>query len=272
MRIIVILTMISLLWLIPAYSQYPSPTKGIEVENPQPQAENHDQKPQNYKSGTDELPFVIKLIDTPESKQSAEQTAKYQNIESSNSHTLIVVTAIIAFVAILQWIVMIYQTHQLKRSVDVLASSERAVLHVVACNSDLRELKTYHSAKYRIQNYGRTYAIVKEISHCLTWAKELPIIPIYNPSNLILEEPMISAGIPTKEITCKASDSFMKSVEENVATFVKGDSAAWFYGRVVYHDIFGYRHEHRFIQEYNIATNKLTPYYGTAYKQYNTNT
>ena len=45
-------------------------------------------KKENYKSdrnkyGTDEFPIVIKVKDTPESQKSAEQTANYQDKEST---------------------------------------------------------------------------------------------------------------------------------------------------------------------------------------------
>jgi len=139
-------------------------------------------------------------------------------------------------------------------------------LHIIVCESNIRDLSERYFVKYKIRNYGKTPAIIKEISHCLTWAKTLPRMPAYIPADFVLEEQMISANDSAGVITCESNESFMKSIE----SFNKGESSSWFYGRVVYDDIFGNRHEHCFVWWHDISTKGFRPDYKE--NEYNKNT
>ncbi len=182
------------------------------------------------------------------------------------TYWLMFFTGLLVFFNILLWLSTKKSANAAKKSADVLAASERAVLHIIVCESNIRELSEKYFIKYEIRNYGKTPAIVKEISHCLTWAKTLPDIPVYTPIKFVLREQMISANDSAEGITCESSESFVKSVE----AFNRGESSAWFYGCVAYDDIFGNRHEHRFVWRYDISTKGFRPDYKE--NKYNKNT
>jgi hypothetical protein len=175
-----------------------------------------------------------------------------------------------------------------KESADVLVSSERAYLYIVfPYIENLRELekpidqvintKNFNMTddsivdqpkiKYSIRNYGKSPGIVKEISHSLIWNKKLPNSPIYNPIETVFEEYMIASNEQGETITCNPNILLRT---RDVKEIIDGKSFFWFYGRVMYDDILGKGHEHRFVWLYIHSKKQLRPYYEI--KEYNKNT
>jgi hypothetical protein len=168
------------------------------------------------------------------------------------------------------------QLRELKRSVDILAQSERAVLHTVVDKDNFRDLmkgsilydnspgmadgaiSTKGTVTYRIKNYGKTPAVIKEISHFLTCDTALPSDATYTPSDIIQRSPMLSAGNATEEIVCQFGNLLKKRDTDEV---LRGQKSIWFYGRVIYDDIFGVEHEHRFVWRYHGGTKGFRPDY-----------
>jgi hypothetical protein len=160
------------------------------------------------------------------------------------------------------------QNRQLKRSVDLLAQSERAQMFMIVTGSDLTQLTRGveglpDSAKiddgvvdagayvlFCFKNYGKTPAIVKEMSFRLVFFERLPDEPIYIPSDIILLENMISTGNITGGHECKLET---KITLGQARTIIRAQSYVWFYGHIIYDDIFGKEHEHAFIWRYGGA-------------------
>ncbi|MGD0021800.1 MAG: hypothetical protein ABSC54_05800, partial [Smithellaceae bacterium] len=88
---------------ISVYSQESLQKSG---QTPLQQTKKINYKSSENKYGSDKSPIIIKIKDTPESKKSAEQTANYQEKETTNNRHLIWITGIVACAAILQWIIM----------------------------------------------------------------------------------------------------------------------------------------------------------------------
>lgn len=265
------------------YSQEPPPpaAQGQPRESPPKRSTTSNIKANNNDNATqNRMPKIVPKIHADSSNASpknayeknSERRAGTTKDDPITTYTLLLMifTGLLVVCNIFLWLSTKKSADAAKKSADVLASSERAFLHIVVYDDNIRELTNKHFVKYQIRNYGKTPAIVKEISHCIKWDKTLPNAQVYNPSGLVLKEHMISAKDSTDDITCEFRDSvdFMKSVE----AFNKGESSAWFYGRVVYDDIFGNRHEHRFVWRHNTITKGLLPCHGVEYSEYNKNT
>lgn len=275
------------MWPAYAQSQEPHPNEGKHIKPPQAKAKSVYQESKEDKRGTDTSPIVIKMLDTPQSEARAEDAAKHQNEEAANSSRLVWITGILALAAILQWFVMIWQARQLKRSVDLQANSERAFLYTMVPNSNetlekpgqqvTNSLKVKSIGdddivdqpriNYWIRNYGKSPAVVKEISHSLVWCYDLPNIPNYKPTEFVLDEQMIAASDSTKQISCNPAEILMAKATKDI---IAGKSFFWFYGRVIYDDIFGKGHEHCFVWKYINSKKQFRPYYEN--KEYNKNT
>ena len=162
---------------------------------------------------------------------------------------------------------------------------ERAIIHSVVDQDNLRDLLKFSrfypnspsldegivnvNAKviYRYKNYGRTPGVIKEISHHLLIANILPTKPTYSALDTIFRSNMISPGNDTEQFECKLVDHpKMKTTNE----IVRGQNSIWFYGRIIYNDIFGGEHEHRFCWYYHGGSYGFRPYYKNS--EYNKNT
>jgi hypothetical protein len=170
------------------------------------------------------------------------------------------------------------QSRQLKRSVDLLAKAERSQMFVVVHSEHLRMLISTaerHAEQgpdeegviyadvadvtYSFKNYGKTPAIVREISARLVYGAKPPEEPTYIPTDQVLQEHMIASGDSTAIITplddvrphrCQMDEGL--TIQEANAV-VRAQSYIWFYGRVLYQDIFGQEREHRFLWRYGGA-------------------
>jgi hypothetical protein len=97
------------------------------------------------------------------------------------------------------------------------------------------------------KNYGKTPAIVKEIDLRLAYFENLPSEPLYIARDTVLSEFMIEDGAETDVQSCELENRLTREQANRV---VRAQSYIWFYGRVVYDDVFGIEHEHRFLWRY----------------------
>ena len=154
-----------------------------------------------------------------------------------------------------------------KRSADALVVAEQAQLLTVFGVSDvahvLSELGAYVPAtpdaappkervyvQYVLKNYGRTPAVLKEISHELRHLARLPDELKYVPIPAMPKEVAIVAGASSESLQCNLA---IPLTVEATASIRTGDSFLWLYGRVVYDDAFGREREHRFLYRYRIG-------------------
>jgi hypothetical protein len=170
-----------------------------------------------------------------------------------------------------------------KRSADALMIAEQAHLLAVFGVSNiahvLSDLAAYVPSadenaappkervfvQYSLKNYGRTPAILKEISHELVHWNKLPEELKYFAVPAMPKELAIGAGGGTESLQCTLA---LPLTVEAATSIGRGDTFLWFYGHVVYEDAFGREREHRFLYRYRIGPG-FQPYY---FKDYNRST
>lgn len=122
--------------------------------------------------------------------------------------------------------------------------------------------------KFVCKNYGKSTAILKEISHDLRYWKELPPLLRYAPSPDMPKERAIVAGASGEPIQC----TLAVPVTSEIASSIRSrESFLWVYGRVLYDDAFGREREHRFLSRYQVGYG-FQPYQQAEYETYNKNT
>lgn len=159
-----------------------------------------------------------------------------------------------------------------KESADALAQSERAHFFVIIKEQTIEGLivpirRFIETSEQKdgteiigceqttkvhcvFKNYGKTPAIVKEISLRLAYFENLPSEPVYVARDTVLSEFMVAAGDETDVQPCELETRLTRHQANRV---VHAYSYIWFYGRIVYDDIFGKEHEHRFLWRYGGA-------------------
>lgn len=154
-----------------------------------------------------------------------------------------------------------------KRSADALVVAEQAQLlavfgatnaaHVLtelgAHDPSTPEVPTHKErvyVQYVLKNYGRTPAVLKEISHDLRQWARLPDERKYFSIPAMPKEVAIVAGASSETLQCNLA---VPLTVEAAASIRTGDSFLWLYGHVVYDDAFGREREHRFLFRYRIG-------------------
>ena len=193
-------------------------------------------------------------------------------------------TFIIGIFTITLWLTSRKQWQEMKRGTEASAQSERAVMYSIIDKNTIEvvmrgSIMFDNSPSmgdgsvpkciigYRFKNYGKTPAIVKEISASVVCAPTLPDNPNYVPVDIILRSQAISPGNDTDEFQCTSIEHFKKRETDAV---LRGQNSIWFYGRVVYDDIFGNEHEHRWLWRYHGGTKGFRPDFDS--DTYNKNT
>jgi hypothetical protein len=161
-----------------------------------------------------------------------------------------------------------------RRSADALVAAERAqLLSIVEVSniphilSELGRSERSESTgaatsekpvvQYAFKNYGKTPAILKDISHDLRHWKEPPEVLRYAPLSTPPKERAVMAGGSTEPLQCLL---VVPLSAEAAASIRAGDSFFWLYGRVLYDDAFGKEREHRFLYRYRTGYG-FQPYY-----------
>jgi hypothetical protein len=167
-----------------------------------------------------------------------------------------------------------------RRSADALVVAEQAQLLAVFGASNIAHVLTELGARepsgdeapkervfvqYVLKNYGRTPAVLKEISHELQHWRSLPEELKYFPIPAMPKEVAVVAGASSESLQCTLS---VPLTVEAATSIRRSDSYLWFYGRVVYEDAFAREREHRFLYRYRIGPG-FQPYH---YKDYNKST
>jgi hypothetical protein len=101
--------------------------------------------------------------------------------------------------------------------------------------------------EFCFKNYGKTPAIVKEIAHDIILRREFPDEIDYIPVDLVPTERIIPTDNETEKWKCLRTDFQVGDARDVIRAY----RSFWFYGRVLYDDVFGIEHEHRFIYRYN---------------------
>lgn len=115
------------------------------------------------------------------------------------------------------------------------------------------------SVEFSFENQGRTPAIIREISAEVHHWDVLPgEPPVYESAlGLLPTNRYLASG----KVTDQRSISIQTSITYAACNaLIRGDSFIWFFGRIVYDDVFGDPHEHAFIWRYGLGF--FLPYYG----------
>jgi len=138
---------------------------------------------------------------------------------------------------------------------DVVTVMEKALTFAFASDAD--NLPPFgFKISYAFQNYGRTPAIIREISHGACIAPDLPIERTYShvihlPSHLLASNKE-TAAIKVDDVP-KITGAIAKSIDDTENTF-------WFYGTVTYDDMFGWRRTFNFVWHYGAVSEGFTLY------------
>jgi hypothetical protein len=73
-------------------------------------------------------PLAVTLVESPATKSEAAQATRTAEMEAATNRYLFYVTSVLAVAAVLQWLVMLWQTLQIRKSVD-LANKEFIAAH-----------------------------------------------------------------------------------------------------------------------------------------------
>jgi len=178
------------------------------------------------------------------------------------------------------WSVANAAANAAKRSADALVAAEQSQLlaiceitnitHILGERHDAPgsgEVPTGERAlvQYVLKNYGKTPAVLKEISHDLQHWSNPPDELRYLPIRTMPKERAVVAGGSSEPLQCILVAPLTDAAAATIRT---GDSFLWLYGRVVYDDAFGREREHRFLYRYRMGYG-FQPHY---YKDYNTTT
>jgi hypothetical protein len=115
------------------------------------------------------------------------------------------------------------------------------------------------------KNYGKSMAIIREISRELEHRKSPPASLRYVPMPNLPRERAVLAGATSEPVECIMAAPLTAA---EITSVRAGDSFLWLCGRVLYDDAFGREREHRFLYRYRVGYG-FQPYY---YKDYHKNT
>jgi hypothetical protein len=163
-----------------------------------------------------------------------------------------------------------------KESADALVSAERSHVFIYPTESFSAHLTKASMSpiasegtlsprpvvNYMLKNLGKTPAILKEVRCRFVHLRELPPVPDYAAVSTakIAKHVLASDGV-TDTQSCRLEDDL--SVHESRK--IGAESALWFYGLIVWSDIFGIDHERGFLWTY--AGDGFRPDYREAYNK-----
>jgi len=160
-------TIIVLSFVMTTYAQLegPPPSLGPKRNPPQAQTTDKHQKPESDKRGTEEMPFVIKIISTPKSQAEIDQKRQEHKEKASQNWWLVRFTGLLFAATVLLAIFAFWQGYQMRRSVNSLITSERANLFVRVQHPvrDGHYIVTQF-AEFTVINVGRTPAILTSVN------------------------------------------------------------------------------------------------------------
>ena len=231
-----------------AFSQQPPPAKGKSGQPQQPSAT--DQR------GTQQAPFVVKVLPTPKTNEEAAQEAKERNEKEALDRRITDATdniayfsKILAAVAVLQFLALIFQAWILRRTVNTSRASERAYVTMShEAPGVVFETEGLFYLTIKIKNYGRTPAKVTDAllkPVILPPGEKLPPRPNYIRDRENLESPKAFLVRDDYFIVVEYFDT-----KEQILAIQKGTAILYLIGYVDYVDAFDKRHRGGYARKY----------------------
>jgi hypothetical protein len=136
---------------------------------------------------------------------------------------------------------------------DTADSIRAAAKHANSTEKDGDALDSSVGLYYGLKNYGKTPAIIKEISQQLVLAPQLAKEREYSPKTPLPIEPTLGPGeqTPRGTLVCSLDRKITVGEAKEILTL---KNALWFYGYVAYDDTFGFGRELRYIFRYDGST------------------
>ncbi len=213
----------------------------------------------------DKTPEQAKQEDADRAEKRAieDQTIKLTEQIKDFTGYLVAVGILQAAIFLLQLGVFGYQGRQLKRTVDSSESAARPILapRVVGGAKGLYPDKAaeMHTPRlvFMLENHGKTPAILKELRYELRLLVDLPTVPLWehptirNDRNVISGEARWGEEKMVEGIVCKFTKSLSRDeIMEATRKIIPGSADIarrfFFFGRVIYDDVFGDRHTRGF--------------------------
>jgi hypothetical protein len=156
--------------------------------------------------------------------------------------------------------------HAAQISADALTQSERAHVFIKIEAQDFMEATTSAdlekvtvdgfvnvpvTVKFRFKNYGKTPSIFKDMSREIVLSANFPNGVEYLSADFGTTERILAPDAETDPQGSCMRTHFSKG---DLMDIMHGTKSFWFYGCVLYDDVFGTGHEHRFIYRYHSPT------------------
>jgi hypothetical protein len=221
--------------------------------------------------------------DKPETEKQYELCQQWRAAEGAEEQACIARRQfwIGSFLTIFGLIGLLLSINYAAASVATLATSERAILHIIVEGQNIQQLignlvaGSHNEAEIRpgqlsvtycFKNYGRTPARITDMTAGLEHWSLMPEDIQCPPGLYVPFEFYLTEGKTTTVTHCHLREG----IDLTAARSIKGGgSSIVFYGRVIYDDIFGKEHEHRFFWRYGGPLDLFSPSY---YKDFNKNT
>ena len=231
-----------------AFSQQLPPTKGKSGQTQQPSAT--DQR------GTQQSPIVVKVLPTPKTNEEAIQEAKERNEKEAldrritdATDNIVYFSKILAAVAVLQFLALIFQAWILRRTVNTSRASERAYVTMShEAPGVVFETEGLFYLTIKIKNYGRTPAKVTDTllkPVILPPGEKLPPKPNYIRDRENLESPKAFLVRDDYFIVTEYFDT-----KEQILAIQDGTAILYLIGYVDYVDAFDKRHRGGYARKY----------------------
>lgn len=235
-----------------AFSQQLPPAKGKSGQPQQPSAT--DQR------GTQQAPLVVKILPTPKTTEEAAQEAKERNEKEALDRRITDATdniayfsKILAAVAGLLFLALIFQAWMLRRTINISRASERAYVTMShEAPGVVFETEGKSSLTIKIKNYGRTPAKVTDTllkPVILPPSEKLPPKPNYMRDR---EENLESPKAFLVRDDCFIVTEYFDTKEQTVA-IQEGTAILYLIGYVDYVDAFDKRHRGGYARKYVLS-------------------
>ena len=272
---------IAMFLVLMSYSSAQSQQRPFSNARPVQQPTAQDQR------GTDQQPLSVKIVPSEKTEADRNDEQKHRDNEARLSESidqlarfafrlfLVAVAQLGLFVAALWFIRESFRgakkaSEAAKLSAEALINAERARIFIIieqdtadsirsaakhanSTEKDGDALDSSVGLYYGLKNYGKTPAIIKEISQQLVLAPELAKGREYSPKNPLPIEPTLGPAEQTSRgtLVCSLDRKITVGEAKEILTL---KNALWFYGYVAYDDTFGFGRELRYIFRYDGST------------------
>jgi hypothetical protein len=237
-----------------AFSQQPSPAKGKSGQPQQPSMT--DQR------GTQQTPFVVKVLPIPKTNEEEAQEAKERNEKEALDRRITDATDNIAYfnkilvaVAVLQFLALIFQAWMLRRTVNTSRASERAYVTMShEAPGVVFETEGLFYLTIKVKNYGRTPAKVTDTllkPVILPPGEKLPPKPNYIRDRKNLESSKAFLVCNDYFIVTEYFDT--KEQILAILAIQEGTAILYLIGYVDYLDAFNKRHRGGYARKYVLS-------------------